>query len=146
MDVSLGKIKNAETGETLTFQMNPGTYRVDHSLDYKTNSVLGSAAPVVSYRSGGPAVLSFNLVFDVDLGGKDLVKKVLPFFKGAQTVQASTRSVSALEFRMGTFQFTGYLRRYRYSAERFDSKADPMAIAVEAELISDGSFEGESAS
>jgi hypothetical protein len=118
-------------------------YRLDHSLDYKVSPVLGSSAPVVSYRSGGPAVLTFRLIFDVDLGGKETVKKVLPFLKQSQTVQQSTQSVPVLEFRMGVFHFKGYLKRYRYSVSRFDSKADPMAISMEAEIVSDGSYEGE---
>lgn len=144
-DVSLGKIKNVDTGETLSFQMNPSDYHVDHSLEFRATPVLGTSAPVVSFRSGGPALLSVRLVFDVDLGGKDAVKKVMPFLKGAQTVQAATRSVPTLEFRMGTFVFKGFLKRYRYAAQRFDSKADPMAVLLEADLVSDGSFEKEGA-
>lgn len=140
---SLGKLKNVDTGDTLSFQMNPADYSVDHTLDYKSTAVLGTSAPVVSYRAGGPATLSVRLLFDADLGEKDGVKKVLPFMKGAQTVQAATQSTPVLEFRMGTFFFRGYLKRYRYSAQRFDTKADPMAATLEADLISDGSFEQE---
>lgn len=142
MDVTQGKLKNTKSGDTLAFSVNPAEYHLDQVFEYRAHSCLGVTEPMVNFQSSGPALLSFKLVFDSDLGSPDSVAKVFEFVSKARTVDPESRSVPSLQFRMGKFDFKGFLKRYRYTAQRFDSKGEPTAVCLEADMVADSSVEG----
>jgi hypothetical protein len=141
MDTNKGKLKNLRTGDELAFPMNPSEYAIEQGLRFDSQNVLGSSSPVVEYTGGGPARLTFRVNFDQDLGECPKFKEVLDFLKKTSVPDAETHSVPSVEFAMGTHRFAGFLRTYRLQCARFSPQGEVVSASLDAELISDGSFE-----
>jgi len=142
MEVTKGKMKNTKSGKELPFALNPTQYELCQSNDYALETQLAQTHPLVAFRCGGATVLKFSLIFDRDAGvSEDGISTVQAFLSDAGQVDAETSSPSPIEYRMGSFTFQGYLRSYRLLAVRFDPKGEPLCLRLDAELLSDGTFE-----
>ncbi len=142
MEVTKGKLKNAKSGKEIAFAANPAQYELSQSYDFAMETQLAQSAPLVAFRCGGAAVLKFNLCFDRDMGlSDDAIKNVQTFLSDLNQIDADTASVSPVEFRMGSLAFKGYVRGFRWTANRFDPKGEPVGGKLDMELVSDGTYE-----
>lgn len=142
MEVTKGKLKNTKSGKECVFAANPSQYELAQSYDFAMETQLAQSAPLVAFRCGGAATLSFALVFDRDMGiADDSLKNVQGFLAELNEVDPDTASVPVIEFKMGALLFKGYVRSYRWNVNRFDPKGEPLSARLELELISDGTYE-----
>lgn len=140
-EAALGKLKNLATNEELAFPMNPTEYHLSRGFDYAVEPCLGQPAPVVAYRSGHAAELSFQLLFDQDAERTADVKKLVTFVKGLGKIHAETKSVPVVEFAMGTLLFRGYPRQLVLHPYRFDAHGNATGARLEISLLSNGDYE-----
>jgi hypothetical protein len=90
-----GKLKNTVTNEELPFSMNPAEYHLSRGFDYAVEPCLGQPAPLVAFRSGHAAELSFHLIFDRDADRNADPKKAIAFVRALGNVDAASQSGSA---------------------------------------------------
>jgi hypothetical protein len=145
MEITRGKLTNLQSKTDLAFSINPSEVQLQQNFDYLVEPRVGKAEPVVSYKTMGPASLSFQVVFDKDADDKANVGKVQSFMKALGKVDTETRSVPGVQFKLGTMEFNGYVKSYTSRAVRFDNKGDATSVRLEVAIISDGSYEKGSA-
>ena len=138
---SKGKITNKDSSESLEFNLNPTSFRLNRQFDFNVEACIGQAASVVAYRSGGNTQLSFQLRFDRDTDGKCDVKGVHTFLKGLNKVDDKKKSVPVVDFSLGSFKFAGFVSTYLYQPTRFDEKAEATSVTVDLTIISNGEYE-----
>jgi hypothetical protein len=142
MEVTKGKMKHIDSGSELVFGINPSQFELSQTFDFALEPRIASPSPLVSFRCGGAATLKFSLVFDRDAGAaEDAIKKVQRFLQEAHQVDTETQTVSAVDIKLGSMAFRGFIRSYRFTATRFDPKGEPLSARLDMELISDGSYE-----
>lgn len=142
MEVTKGKLKNVKSGKDLVFALNPTQYELNQRNDFDLEPQLGQNHPLVAFRCGGATVLNFSLCFDRDAGvAEEGIQGVRTFLQEAGKIDSETIAPSPLQFKMGGFEFQGFLRSYRLIATRFDPKGEVLSCRLDAELLSDGSFE-----
>ncbi|HAA58676.1 MAG TPA: hypothetical protein DCE42_28195 [Myxococcales bacterium] len=75
-----GALINTKVPLALAFQFNPIQITFDKKPNYEIDNVPGFDAPIVTWTSGGPKFISFDLLFDRTQGSVDsnLVKVVSP--------------------------------------------------------------------
>jgi len=141
VEPTAGKLKNSVSGEELPFAMNPTEYNVTRGFDYAVESCLGQPAPLVAFRSGHAAEISFHLTFDRDIDKNLDLKKVSAFLRALGKVDAATKSVPVVEFTLGSFVFRGYPRQLAFGPYRFDGQGNPTGARIDISLLSNGDYE-----
>jgi hypothetical protein len=136
-----GKLKNTVTSEELPFSMNPAEYHLSRGFDYAVEPCLGQPAPLVAFRSGHAAELSFHLIFDRDADRNADPKKAIAFVRALGNVDAASQSVPAVEFQFGGFVFRGYPRQLSIAPYRFDAEGNPTGAKIDVSLLSNGDYE-----
>ena len=139
MQVTKGSLKNSKSGKQITFPINPSNYELSRSFDFQIESYLGGKDPLVAYRCAAPATFKVRLQLDRDVAkGEEALKDAQAFLEDASTVYEDTASTSPVEFKMGTITFAGFIRSFRWTAQRFDPKGEPTSAVLDLELIGGG--------
>jgi hypothetical protein len=138
---SLGKLKNLDGGKELKFSLNPSDFKLSKSFEFHSEGCQGQSAPLVSFKSGGHATLSFDLCFDVETDSDCKMKDVRAFLESLNIVHEKNQSVPQLEFGMGTFTFKGYASQATFHALRFNATGEITMAKVSFNLISSGEYE-----
>lgn len=134
-------LKNLDSNNELTLPMNPSDYTVVKQFQYASESVIGSAEPIVAFQAGIAKAISMN--FHCDLDVEDAVKPtdVKSFLEGLEKVNSDTRSVPEVLFSWGDTIFKGYVSQYTFHASRFDNEGKIMSADVSLSLM--GTRKGE---
>lgn len=133
-----GSLEVLEPHFELGLAVLPTEYRLDQTFDFSSEACLGESHPVVSFRGPQAPVLGLRLCFDSDLGERVDLKKVVDFVERVRTVDAQTRSVPEVRFRVGGFQFRGFVQRFSFRPTRFATSGDPTAAELELTLLGSG--------
>jgi hypothetical protein len=138
---TLGKLKNIDGGKELTFSMNPTDFKLSKSYEFLSEPCQGQPAPLIAFKSGGHAHLSFELTFDSDTDKDFKVKDLRSFLDSLNVVHDKNQSVPQLEFNLGSFAFKGYATQVSLHAYRFDGASEIAGAKVAFTLVSTGEYE-----
>jgi hypothetical protein len=139
-----GKITNKDSGESLAFSLNPTEVRIARNFDLAIEPCVGAPSPVVAFRCGGAAVLSFQVKFDKDADNQCDPAKVETFLKALNKIKDATRSAPKIEFHLGKLTFMGFVSTFTTVRHRFDDKGDATSLSLDMSVVSTGEYENES--
>lgn len=141
MEPIKGKLTNTVSSEELKFAINPSEYSLSQGFSFQAEACVGQPAPLISFRSGEGATLSFKLIFDRDTDKDAEPQKLIKFVRAINKVDETSRSVPEICFSYGEFSFTGFVTKYSLSVQRFDQKGAPTSVIADIALISSGAYE-----
>lgn len=137
-ETTVGKLTNCDTNVELSFSLAPLEFVVEESAELRIEPCLGRSHPVVNYHGGAARTLSTSLVFDKDADEKLDVQNVLKFLADTSKVNKDTKSIPLLRFKMGEFDFQGYMSRLITVHTRFATNGKANQLKVNFTLVAAG--------
>jgi len=135
------KLTNAVTNESLALTINPTQYTLAQGFSFNVEPCLGQPAPLVSFKSGEAATLTFQLIFDKDAEKDADPKKLATFFKNLNKIDEPKKSVAEVTFSYGGFSFKGFVSKYTLHHTRFDAQGAATSATADVTMISSGGYE-----
>ncbi len=133
--IELIDLPGEESEKRLSFSLNPYSFKVSKNFEYDISPLLKKTTSVVTYSKTLPSYLQVSLIYNDDLSfSKNTCVEVLNFLEKFSIFVEEKQSISRVKFRLGNFDFDGYLIGYQYSPKNFGGETGSEITGLELGL------------